>query len=219
MTDSNEVDNITEPKTKDEIDDLAGSFTQRGDDTVISDIAIQFKPKMAPVQERLEEFVMSKEFMDEKENPSIPLKIQLLPHFEGLNELKRSTLHSSGIDLQAAVNFDETLLLNSIGASVKVPTGIMMEIPVGYEVQIRPRSGLSAKHGIIVTNTPGTVDADYRGEIFVLLTKLTTGKFRVNRGDRIAQMVLTPVVYPKIVYVDELSETVRGAGGFGHTGT
>ncbi len=209
--------NTKDAKTQAEINALQDAFTTQSDE--VGEMADQFQIKAAPVRELVEEFVMSKEYTDSLNMNQVQLQIQLLPHFDGLNKLKRETAFSSGIDLQAAIGDNETLLLNSIGASIKVPTGIKMAIPVGYEVQIRPRSGLSAKFGIIVTNTPGTIDADYRGEIFVLLTKLTTGKHRINRGDRVAQMVLSPVVSPKIVYVDSLDETVRGEGGFGHTGT
>lgn len=201
------------PKTPEEIEALQTAFTTQGDDS--EHIANQFIPKQPPVLEQLEEFMMMKDPLGTA--PATELKIQQLPHYDGLPYFKRATIHSSGIDIYAA-NYDP-LLLNSIGATVLVPTGIKMEVPVGYEIQIRPRSGLALKHGITVLNSPGTIDADYRGEVGVILTKLTTGKFKVERGERIAQMVLCPVVYPKIVYVDELSETVRGEGGFGHSGT
>lgn len=199
-------------KTPEEIAALQDAFTTQGDDS--EHIANQFIPPVPPVQEQLEEFLMKDLSGD---FPMTVLKIQHLPNYEGLPFFKRATVYSSGIDLFAA-NYD-TLLLNSIGATVLVPTGIKMEVPVGYEIQIRPRSGLALKHGLTVLNSPGTIDADYRGEIGVILTKLTTGKFKVERGERIAQMVLCPVAYPKIVYVDELSETARGEGGFGHSGT
>jgi dUTP pyrophosphatase len=203
-------------KTPEEIAALQDAFTTQGDDS--DNIANQFNPKhfkQPPVLEQLQEFMMNNDPLSSA--PVVELKIQQLPNYEGLPYFERATMYSSGIDLFAA-NYD-TLLLNSIGATVLVPTGIKMEVPVGYEIQIRPRSGLALKHGLTVLNSPGTIDADYRGEIGVILTKLTTGKFKVERGERIAQMVLCPVVYPKIVYVDELSETVRGDGGFGHSGT
>ena len=144
------------------------------------------------------------------------LKVKKLPHYEGLPPLRQATVGSVGVDLYAAN--DGTLLLNSIGATVIVPTGIKIELPRGYEGQVRPRSGLAADHGLTVLNAPGTIDSDYRGEIKVILTKLTTGKFKVERGMRIAQLVIAPVVFPKIVYVDEVEDTERGAAGFGSSG-
>lgn len=207
MTDKNTT------KTPEEIANLQDSFMTQGDDS--ENIADQFVVKQPPVLESIEEYIMMNDPLHKE--PVLELKIQKLQHYDGLPPFKRATIHSSGIDLYAA-NYDP-LLLNSIGATVLVPTGIKMEVPVGYEIQIRPRSGLAIKHGITVLNSPGTIDADYRGEIGVIITKLTTGKFKVERGERIAQMVLCPVVYPNIVYVDELSETVRGEGGFGHSGT
>lgn len=123
---------------------------------------------------------------------------------------------ASGMDIYAAN--DEPISLNSVGASCIVPTGICMEIPVGYEAQVRPRSGLAAKHGITVTNTPGTIDADYRGEIKVLLTNMSGGRFKVERGMRIAQIVICPVVQVELELVDNLGNTERGSGAFGSTG-
>ncbi len=146
----------------------------------------------------------------------VTLQVKKLPHYEGLPNLRQATEGSVGIDLYAANN--GTLLLNSIGATVVVPTGISIAIPHGFEAQIRPRSGLAVKEGLTVLNSPGTIDSDYRGEIKVLLTKLTTGKFKVERGMRIAQMVICPVVFPTVDYVDELDGTERGAGGFGSSG-
>lgn len=146
----------------------------------------------------------------------LALKVERLPHYEGLPPLKQATIGSVGVDLYAA--HDGTLLLNSIGATVIVPTGIKIELPHGFEAQIRPRSGLAANDGLTVLNSPGTIDSDYRGEIKVILTKLTTGKFKVERGMRIAQMVIAPVVFPKIVYVDDVNETDRGEAGFGSSG-
>ena len=144
------------------------------------------------------------------------LRVEKLPHYNGLPPLKQATPGSVGIDLYAAN--DGELLLNSIGATVVVPTGIKIQLPQGLEAQIRPRSGLAAKEGITVLNSPGTVDSDYRGEIKVILTKLTTGKFRIERGMRIAQMVIAPVYYPSIKYVDSVDETERGSAGFGSSG-
>lgn len=156
---------------------------------------------------------------------TLDLKVEKLEHYDGeqvpeemrLPPLLQATPGSVGIDLYAA-NF-EPLLLNSIGATVVVPVGIKIELPLGYEAQIRPRSGLAAKNGLTVLNSPGTIDSDYRGEIKVIITKMTTGKFQIHRGMRIAQMVVAPVVMPKIVYVNSVDVTSRGAGGFGSTGT
>lgn len=216
MTDETNNADLIE-KTPEEIEALQQSFMTQGAEPAVQE-ALGFVPPTAPVQERLEEFMMlNAPAIDQM--PMLSMKVQKLPHYEGLPELKRATLHSSGIDLYAAIDSEDTILLNSIGATHLIPTGIKVEVPVGYEIQIRPRSGLAAKQGITVLNSPGTIDADYRGEIFVILTKLTTGKFKVRRGERIAQMVLVPVVYPNLVYVDELSDTSRGEGGFGHSGT
>jgi dUTP pyrophosphatase len=124
--------------------------------------------------------------------------------------------HASGMDVCAAV--PEPLELQP-GQRALVPTGFHIAVPPGYEAQIRPRSGLAIKHGISVLNTPGTIDADYRGEVKIILANLGTEPFTINRGDRIAQMVIQPVLQADLVRVDELPDTVRGHGGFGHTGT
>lgn len=144
------------------------------------------------------------------------LRYTTLSHFEGLPEPEYKTLLASGFDITSA-NFDP-IHLNTVGATAMVPTGICLEVPPGFEAQVRPRSGLAAKHGITVTNTPGTVDADYRGEIKVLLTNLSGRRFSVERGMRIAQIVICPVVQVGLIRVDELSTTERGAGAFGSTG-
>ena len=154
--------------------------------------------------------------VEPRQTEILTLPIEKLEHYQGLPDLKQATPGSVGIDLFAACF--EPIHLNSIGASVVVPTGIKIELPHGLEAQIRPRSGLAAKEGITVLNSPGTVDSDYRGEIKVILAKLTTGKFRVERGMRIAQMVIAPVVFPKIVYVDRVGDTSRGEAGFGSSG-
>lgn len=123
---------------------------------------------------------------------------------------------ASGFDLYAAVTEDTVLVP---GQRLLVPTGIAIAMPAGLEAQIRPRSGLAFKHGITCLNTPGTIDADYRGEIKVLLINLGQEPFTITRNERIAQMVFQIVPEVALTQVDELSETVRGAGGFGHTGT
>ncbi len=124
--------------------------------------------------------------------------------------------HASGMDICAAV--PEPLVL-APGDRALVPAGFHMALPPGYEAQIRPRSGLAAKHGITVLNTPGTVDSDYRGEVKVILANIGKEPFTVNRGDRIAQMVIQPVMQAVLKPVTELPDTERGHGGFGHTGT
>lgn len=131
-----------------------------------------------------------------------------LPHYE--------TTASAGMDLRA--NIDQPITLKSLERAI-VPTGIFMELPVGYEAQVRPRSGLAAKKGISVLNAPGTVDADYRGEVGVILVNLSTEDFVVEDGERIAQMVIAKHERSEWIEVEELSETSRGAGGFGSTGT
>jgi len=126
-----------------------------------------------------------------------------------------ATEHSAGMDVRAAV--DEFVVLRP-GASVLVPTGFAIALPDGYEAQIRPRSGLALKHGIGILNSPGTIDADYRGEVRIILTNFGTEDFRIQRGERIAQMVIAPYARARWEEVDALDETERGAGGFGHTG-
>ena len=125
------------------------------------------------------------------------------------------TTGSAGFDLQAFT--PEKILLASNEVSL-IPTGLAFEIPYGYELEIRPRSGLAIKHGITVLNTPGTIDSDYRGEVKVILYNTAKEDFIINNGDRICQAVLKEVIQANIVETKELSETERGAGGFGHTG-
>lgn len=120
---------------------------------------------------------------------------------------------AAGMDVCAA----QSLTLR-VGKRVAVPTGFAFAIPQGYEVQVRPRSGLALNHGISVLNTPGTIDSDYRGEIKIILANLGDEDFQIQTGDRIAQLVVTPVTHAEMVEVDELNETARGTGGFGSTG-
>lgn len=129
---------------------------------------------------------------------------------------KYETPYSAGMDLRA--NTDKDIELNSL-ERVLIPTGIFIELPVGYEAQVRPRSGLAAKFGITVLNTPGTIDSDYRGEIKVILVNLSNEKYTIHNGDRIAQMIIASHIQADLEEVDVLNETKRGAGGFGHTGT
>lgn len=125
------------------------------------------------------------------------------------------TPHAAGLDLRADVK--EQILLKK-NERVLVPTGLAVEIPVGYEGQVRARSGLAVKNGIAVLNAPGTIDADYRGEVCVILINLGDQEFTLQRGDRIAQLVISPVIQPAIIEVADLSDTSRGEGGFGSTG-
>lgn len=123
---------------------------------------------------------------------------------------------SAGMDLRA--NLSEAITLQPMQRKL-IPTGLYMALPPGYEAQVRPRSGLALKHGITVLNTPGTIDADYRGEVCVILINLSTEPFVINDGERIAQMVVARHEQPELVEVEVLDETERGAGGFGHSGT
>ncbi|MGV1831369.1 dUTP diphosphatase [Agrobacterium vitis] len=145
------------------------------------------------------------------------LHLQRLPHGEGLELPAYETAGAAGMDLRAAVTEAEPLTL-APGKRALVPTGLIMEIPQGFEAQIRPRSGLAFKNGITCLNTPGTIDSDYRGEVKVLLINLGDEDFTITRGMRIAQMVIAPVTQVQVIEVTETSDTVRGAGGFGSTG-
>ncbi|MEQ3627810.1 MAG: dUTP diphosphatase [Hyphomonas sp.] len=140
-----------------------------------------------------------------------------LPHFEGLDLPAYETIGSAGMDVRAAVSQADPILLQA-GERAMIPTGLSVAIPQGYEIQVRPRSGLAAKHGLTCLNTPGTIDSDYRGEIKVILINLGQDAFTIQRGERIAQLVLAPVTQLAWIEVDALDETDRGAGGFGSTG-
>jgi dUTP pyrophosphatase len=144
---------------------------------------------------------------------SVPVMVKQLPSFEGLTLPGYATEGAAGMDVQAAE--DVTL---APGARHAVATGLALAIPHGFEIQVRPRSGLALRHGITVPNTPGTIDSDYRGELKVILINHGSEPFEVMRGDRIAQLVLAPVVRASWLMLDELDETQRGAGGFGSTG-
>jgi dUTP pyrophosphatase len=150
---------------------------------------------------------------------SAPIKIDVhqLPHGEGLALPTYQTAHAAGLDLLAAVPADAPLVLLP-GQHAMVPTGLTIALPEGYEAQVRPRSGLAAKHGVTVLNAPGTVDADYRGEIAVLLINHGHEPFTIRRGERVAQMVIAPVVQAQLIPTATLSTTDRGGGGFGSTG-
>lgn len=148
---------------------------------------------------------------------AITVEIKTLENFEGLELPKYETVLAAGADLRAAVPQEEPMTL-APGARVLVPTGLAMALPAGFEAQIRPRSGLAYKHGVTCLNTPGTIDADYRGEVKVLLINHGDAPFVISRGERIAQMVIAPIIQPDFELVLELSDTARGAGGFGSTG-
>lgn len=144
---------------------------------------------------------------------SVPVPVKRLPHFEGLELPAYATDGAAGMDVLAAE--DVTL---APGARHAVATGLAVAIPSGFELQVRPRSGLSLKHGISVPNAPGTIDSDYRGEVKVILINHGAEPFEIVRGDRIAQLVLAPVTRATWLKIDELDETARGEGGFGSTG-
>jgi dUTP pyrophosphatase len=150
---------------------------------------------------------------------SITVKVDVtqLPHAEGLPLPAYQTAEAAGLDLTAAVPAETPLTLGA-GKYAMVPTGLAIALPPGYEAQVRPRSGLAAKHGVTVLNSPGTIDADYRGEINVLLINHGNAPFQVRRGERIAQMVIAPVMQAQLVPAFSLSATDRGGGGFGSTG-
>lgn len=148
---------------------------------------------------------------------SLIVEIKPLEHFGELELPAYETVLAAGADLRAAVPIDRPMTLNP-GARVLVPTGFAVALPAGYEAQIRPRSGLAFKHGVTCLNTPGTIDADYRGEVKVLLINHGDTSFTINRGERIAQMVIAPITQPEFETVETLSETARGVGGFGSTG-
>ncbi len=145
------------------------------------------------------------------------LKIKRLPHAEGLALPAYQTDHAAGFDLVAALPPDATLTI-APGARALVPTGLIFELPRKMEAQVRPRSGLAIKHGVTVLNSPGTIDADYRGEVAVILINFGTEPFIVARGERIAQVIVAPVARVKLRESKKLSATKRGAGGFGSTG-
>jgi len=147
--------------------------------------------------------------------PAIP--IQRLPHSQGLPLPAYETAQAAGMDLRAAVPQDEPLVLKP-GARAAVPTGLAFALPPGFEGQVRPRSGLALKAGVTCLNTPGTIDADYRGEVRVILINLGEEDFVIRRGERIAQLVIAPVTQAAWVEAESLDDTPRGANGFGSTG-
>ncbi len=146
---------------------------------------------------------------------SLNVYFKILPHARGLELPAYATPDSAGLDLRAALA--EPLLLEP-GKRALIPTGFQMALPQGYEAQIRPRSGLAFRHGVTMLNTPGTIDADYRGEIKVLAVNLGEEPFEIRHGDRIAQMVIAPVTRADVQVVSDLPDSKRGEGGFGSTG-
>jgi dUTP pyrophosphatase len=148
---------------------------------------------------------------------TLSVGLRRLPHAEGLPLPRYETEGAAGMDLLAAIPENAQFTLE-IGKRMLIPTGLCIELPDGFEAQVRPRSGLALKHGLTVLNAPGTIDADYRGEISVLLVNLGDGVFSITRGMRIAQLVIAPVTRAKWAERTDLSETARGAGGYGSTG-
>ncbi|HVZ09377.1 dUTP diphosphatase [Rhodopila sp.] len=146
----------------------------------------------------------------------VPVQLRRLPHAEGLPLPTYATAGAAGMDLLAAVTDPVRI---EPGARALIPTGLTVALPAGYEMQIRPRSGLALRHGITLPNTPGTIDEDYRGEIQVIVLNAGTEPFVVERGTRIAQAVLAPVVRAAWFEVEALDDTARGSGGFGSTGS
>ncbi len=152
-----------------------------------------------------------------RETPAqeVAVAVEVLPHAEGLPLPRYETAQAAGLDLRAAVEAPVRL---RPGERTAVPTGLKLALPAGYEAQVRPRSGLALKQGIALVNSPGTIDADYRGEIKVIVINLGQEPVVISRGDRIAQMVVAPVTRVCLQAVGNVDETQRGSGGFGHTG-
>ncbi|MEW5963080.1 MAG: dUTP diphosphatase [Pseudomonadota bacterium] len=149
---------------------------------------------------------------------AVRVELVRLAHAAGLPLPAYQTEHAAGLDLVAAVPADAPMIL-APGARALVPTGLVIALPEGYEAQVRPRSGLALRHGITLPNSPGTIDADYRGEVMVILANLGEAPFTIRRGERIAQLVVAPVSHATLIEVATLTTTERGAGGFGSTGT
>ena len=148
---------------------------------------------------------------------TVTIRLAPLAHFEGLMLPAYETADAAGMDLRAAVPEQAPVAL-APGERAMIPTGLTLALPSGYEAQVRPRSGLAAKHGVTCLNSPGTIDADYRGEVKVILINLGQQPFVIKRGERIAQMIVAPVTRAALEKVEVLDETKRGAGGFGSTG-
>jgi len=149
---------------------------------------------------------------------SIDVRVTRLPHGKDLPLPEYQTAQAAGLDLLAAIPADKPVTI-APGSRAMVPTGLAISLPAGTEAQVRPRSGLAAKNGVTVLNSPGTIDADYRGEVAVILINHGQEAFTITRGMRIAQMIIAPVSHATLIEVESLDETARGAGGFGSTGT
>ena len=152
-----------------------------------------------------------------KSTASVRVNIVRLPHAVGLPLPAYQTAGAAGLDLQAALDVQSPMTL-APGARALVPTGLIIELPLGYEAQVRPRSGLALNSGVTVLNSPGTIDSDYRGEVRVILANLGQAPFEIRRGERIAQLVVSPVTRATLIEVGSVSNTLRGEGGFGSTG-
>ena len=149
---------------------------------------------------------------------SVDLRIVRLPHGADLPLPAYQSALAAGLDLVAAVTADAPIQIAS-GARALIPTGVAIALPAGYEAQVRPRSGVALRYGVTVLNSPGTIDADYRGEIQIILVNLGSEAFVINRGMRIAQLVIAPISHVKLVESASLDSTARSVGGFGSTGT
>lgn len=171
-----------------------------------------------PVRPRSQRAAGSSRRSAAKGTATLTIRLSRLSHGEGLPLPAYQTDGAAGMDLLAAVEAGAPLLLMP-GARTLVPTGLALEVPLGHEAQVRPRSGLAVRYGVTLLNSPGTIDSDYRGEIQVLLINHGTASFAIHRGERIAQLVVAPVTHAHLVESDALSVTRRGAGGFGSTGT
>jgi dUTP pyrophosphatase len=173
------------------------------------------RPRAAPA--KIEAKAKAKPKAKPKLKSKVAVKVRRLPHAEGLPLPAYQSADAAGFDLVAAVPAESPAVL-APGAHALVPTGLIIELPSGYEAQVRPRSGLAAKFAVTVLNSPGTIDADYRGEVSVILINLGKEPFTVTRGERIAQMIVSPVTHVDLSETEKLSTTSRGAGGFGSTG-
>jgi dUTP pyrophosphatase len=150
-------------------------------------------------------------------SPAVTIAVKQLDNAAGLALPAYQTEQAAGLDLAAAIPEGEGITIQP-GRRALVPTGLVLELPAGFEAQVRPRSGLALRHGITVLNSPGTIDADYRGEVSVLLINLGPEPVMIHRGDRIAQLVVAPVAHARLVVAVTVSETARGTGGYGSTG-
>jgi dUTP pyrophosphatase len=154
--------------------------------------------------------------MPKKKSAAVTVRIVRLAHGAGLPLPAYQSDGAAGLDLLAAVDEGEPMVL-APGKRALIPTGLVIELPAGYEAQVRPRSGLALKHGVTVLNSPGTIDSDYRGEVKIILVNLGEAPFEIRRGERVAQLVVASVITAKLTVSEALSETARGAGGFGST--